>query len=113
MRLGSETGSLMNHLYASAAAVKPEVGQGATVLMWTDRHAATIVKVTPATVTVQVDKATRIDKNGMSESQEYSYEPDPEGRLITFRWTKSNQWKSSCGNRLLVGTRRSYHDFSF
>ena len=77
MKLGTETGSMMNHLMVNANHPKPVVGMGATMCSWSDRTAATIVAVTPKTITVKCDKATRTDKNGMSDCQTYSYTPDP------------------------------------
>jgi hypothetical protein len=47
----------------------------------------------------------------MSEQQEYTYTPDPEGEVVTLRRTKKG-WKSK-GRRFAVGYRRAYHDFSF
>jgi hypothetical protein len=111
MRLGSETGSVMNHLMTGGSQPEPAVGMGATICCWTDRHAATIVKVTRCQIHVQEDIATRIDNNGMSECQQYEYRPDPNGAVIVFRKTKRG-WKSKSGG-LLIGTRRHYYDFSF
>lgn len=111
MKLGSETGSLMNHVMTTSGQAEPKVGDGATICMWSDRHACTIIKVTRCTVTVQEDKAIRTDTNGMSESQTYSYEPDPNGATYVFRKTKSG-WKSK-GVGLLIGVRRHYYDYSF
>jgi len=111
MKLGSETGSLMNHVMTGNNQPEPKVGDGATICGWTDRHAATIIKVTRCTVTVQQDKATRIDNNGMSECQIYQYEADPKGSVHTFRKTK-NGWKSK-GYGLLIGHRQEYYDYSF
>ena len=73
------------------------------------------------------DDYKRIDKNGMSESQEYEYKIRPNGGKSFFRkneksgfwervtknettgrWNKSN---SGCGIR--IGEREKYHDFSF
>lgn len=111
MRIGSETGSLMNHLMAGGR-IEPAVGMGATILCWTDRHAATIVRVTRCQVHVQYDNAKRTDENGMSECQTYAYTPNPNGAVVVFRKTKRG-WRSRCGNGLLVGERCHYHDFSF
>jgi hypothetical protein len=113
MRLGSQTGSVMNHLMTTSAQVEPVVGMGATICCWTDRHAATIVKVTRCQIHVQKDNATRTDENGMSECQTYSYSPNPNAPVIIFRKTKRGGWRSACGNGLLVGHRRHYYDFSF
>lgn len=76
MKLGTQTGSLVNHIYGSSANPVPEVGMGCTVLGWTDRHAATIVEVkSPTKIAVVGDIAERTDSNGMSENQEYRYSP--------------------------------------
>ena len=65
------------------------------------------------------------DKNGMSESQTYSYEPNPNGRLLTFRKSKTGAWeevrvnpKTGRFNKvdgfgLHIGERSKYNDFSF
>ena len=113
MKLGTETGSLINHIYGSQEeGTYREVGMGVTILHWTDREAGTIVKVTPKTIHVTEDKATRIDKNGMSESQEYTYETNPNAKPDIFRLTKRG-WRNSAGNGLLIGIRRKYYDYSF
>lgn len=112
LKAGTETGSLMNHLYSREAVPTPVVGDGCTILMWTDRHAGTIVKVTATQVHVQRDKATRADSNGMSESQSYTYEADPDGAIQIFRMTKKG-YRDNGGSGLLIGSRREYHDYSF
>jgi hypothetical protein len=130
MKLGTQTGSGINHLYSrmTAGAPEPEVGMGATVMLWTDRHAATVVGTYNGgkIVQVQCDKATRIDKNGMSEMQEYVYEPDEDGPVYFFRKNKTGGWDQVLGNTktgrwnkvhggvgVIFGFRREYHDFSF
>lgn len=112
MKLGTETGSLINHSMASPAVIEPHVGMGVTMLGWTDRNAGTVVKVTPKTCHVQADKVTRIDDNGMSEQQEYTYEPNPQGAITVFRKTKRG-WKSAYGTYLRLNGRNTYRDFSF
>ena len=131
MKLGTETGSLTNHLYSRGVIGQPEpvVGMGATVLYWTDRHGATITKVWiergDTYVTTQDDHATRTDKNGMSESQTYEFSPNPNGSEHTFRmsvtgrWQEvrknptTKRWNKTHGPGLRVGERAHYHDFSF
>ena len=136
MKLGTQTASMTNHIMSRAVIGQPEptVGMGATILCWTDRHAATIVEVFFAGkgksgphlyVKVQEDKATRTDQNGMSEMQRYEYAPNPQGRIYTFRrekngaWTpvvfseKAKRWCKVEGEGLRIGERAKYHDFSF
>jgi hypothetical protein len=111
MKLGTETGSVMNHLFTASAQPEPAVGMGATICCWTDRHAATIVKVTRCQIHVQADVAIRTDKNGASECQQYEYRRDPSSTVIVFRKTKRG-WRSNQGG-LLIGVRRHYYDYSF
>lgn len=95
---------------------KPEVGMGVTYGCWTDRYAATIIKVSPSgkTITVRDDIAIRTDKNGLSESQTYRYEPGT-GGTKTFRITTRHgrkNWRSGV-YRATVGIRNAYRDPSF
>lgn len=105
------TGSLVNTLMASTGT--PKVGDGATVLMWTDREPATVIAVSPSgkTVTVQMDRYRRTDANGMSEVQSYAYERNPAGEVLTFRLGKRG-WRGR-GGGVAFGHREKYHDYSF
>ena len=131
LKLGTQTASISNHIYSRATIGQPEptVGMGATLLCWTDRHAATITKVETiggkVHVTIQQDNAKRSDKNGMSESQEYEYTPNLNGHQTTFRqdenggWQQvrfnatTKRWSKIEGEGLMIGKRAEYHDFSF
>ena len=114
-----KTGSFVNKLYA-ARNTEPTVGMGATILMWTDRIACTVIWVSQSgkALTVQRDRAIRTDSNGMSDAQSYRYEPDPDSPVYKYtlrsngRWVRSGESASS-GGRLKLGTRDQYHDFSF
>lgn len=111
LKIGTETGSVVNYLMSGSKGMPaPEVGMGATILMWSDRHAATIVKVTKTQVHVKRDKAIRIDKNGVSETQEYRFEPDPDAPVEIFRWTKKGLRKAGGGAALRIGDRDEYCD---
>lgn len=88
-------------------------GEGASVHVGTDAYAATIVSVTRLSITVRRDIATRTDKNGLSESQTYTYtRRDPSYRTETFRLTKHGAFKSPHEDRLTHG-RTHYMDPSF
>jgi hypothetical protein len=102
---------------------EPEVGMGATVCLFTDRHAATIVEVlrnargAAIAVAAQQDKAIRIDGNGMSDAQSYRYEADPDGRIMWFtlridRWVAKGQ-ATHDGTSLSIGHRSEYFDYSY
>jgi hypothetical protein len=125
MKLGTETGSLMNHVFSGYNDV-PAVGMGATILMWSDREPATIIEVNEKKryIVVQEDNAKRIDTNGMSESQDYEYSPNPEGSKRIYRKMKNGRWQEHYinpetgrlvkgGGYLSIGDREKYHDFSF
>jgi len=115
-----KAGSFQNMMAGEAKYPKPESGMGATVVMWTDRYACTIIDIDKdeKTITIQFDKATRTDKNGMSESQSYSYKQDPNGQTIIFTKRKGDRWVKKGqslhdGVRLAIGARNHYYDYSF
>lgn len=89
-----------------------EVGDGVTIELYTDRYACTIIKRTKFTLTIQMDIATRIDGNGMSDCQEYSYVSNPNGDIHVCRWSKVRKRFIYLGKSILIG-RRAYHDFKF
>lgn len=97
----------------------PKVGDGATILMFTDRAPATVVEVISATkVVIQYDDFERTDKNGMSESQEYKYSPNQFGTKMTVTLRKNGRWivegeAMRNGTAVAFGIREKYYDFSF
>lgn len=127
MNIGSQTGSLINHLYSRMTINEPEptVGMGVTMLGWTDREAGTIVEVNMKKryIAVTDDHAKRIDNNGMSESQEYEYTSDFMGYRHYYRKDRKGEWRRCFYNDnqrlvfgrggLILGQRNKYHDFSF
>jgi len=118
---------MMNAIYESMTinAPEPVVGMGATMTGYTDRTAGTVVAWDGKIVAVQNDTARRIDNNGMSESQEYEYSPNPEGAISHYRRDKNNRWVRVVRNPetgrwnvhpyggLVLGFRREYFDYSF
>jgi len=130
LRLGTETGSLINNIMSRQVigAPAPTIGMGATKLSWSDRHPATIcsveVKNGVTIIGVQEDDYIRTDNNGMSESQSYEFTPQPNAHVEYFRTTKygtweaiyrnpeTNRWKKGCGS-IKVGERDKFYDFSF
>jgi len=98
---------------------KPTVGMGATRLMYTDRSPYTVIGISPSgrEITVQEDQAIRLDHNGMSESQEYRYEPDPKGSTAVLTLRKNGRWiakgEPMSGTPYAIGYRRRYYDYSF
>jgi len=86
-RLGS-AGGFFNQLMSHNASV-PVVGEGATILMYSDRHAYEVLEVNEAKKSCVIQKYNpkRIDGLGMSDSQDYEYK-ELEGSKITlaYRW---------------------------
>ena len=122
----TQYGSLINMLSDGVAPFDPEVGMGATILMWTDREPATIVKVDRfksgprkgevKAVWITRDIATRIDSNGMSESQTYTFTTDPDAGAVQYTKRSDGRFKmagSDSGVSLRVGSRDKYRDYSF
>lgn len=111
-------GSLINS-YASSNTTKPEVGMGVTFLHWSDRSAGTISDViSDREIKVQGDSAKRIDSNGMSESQTYEFTQNPDAPKATYTLRKNGRWvrkgqDMKNGQRLAIGYRDAYHDFTF
>ena len=133
MKLGTQTGSVINHLHSRAVIGQPEpvVGMGATVLLWSDRRAATITNVQQVRgkliVTVQNDHATVVAGSSHDGSSEYRYNPNPNGSENHFRREDDGRWQQviinrqtgrwgkvgGCGRGLRIGEREEYSDPSF
>ena len=110
MKFGSMTNLIMNSIKPD----HPQVGMGCTVLSWTDRNPATIMKVSASGKTFEFtyDEYRRTDDNGFSDHQTYEYKPRPDGVRYTARLTKSGRYKCK-GQTVVVGEREKYHDFNF
>lgn len=111
-------GSFQNHcLGRHGRSDEPAVGMGATEVGWTDRHAFVIEKVcTPRKLQVARCLVTRLDKNGMSEAQQYAFEApefDAPAQRETIRQHKDGRWYSKGGSTFVVGLLSEYYDFSF
>lgn len=117
-------GNLTNRLMEASQQPVPAVGMGATILSWSDRTAATIVAVGQlrrgevTSVTVQTDIAKRTGDKGPSDCQSYDYTPNPAGILTTFTKRQDGSWVKRGdplrnGQRILIGHRDQYFDYSF
>lgn len=81
-------GSFVNWINANNSTL-PIVGKGATELCYSDRHAFEVLSVSEDGMSCIIDQYVkkRIDKNGMSESQEYEYKK-LHGNPIKLVWRK-------------------------
>lgn len=89
---------------------------GATIHVGSDSYPATVIQVTRngKRVVVQEDNAIRVDTNGMSESQQYTYEPNPQGAIHIATLRKDGKYRETGGKTpISIGFRRKYYDYSF
>lgn len=95
--------------------VKPIVGMGATMCLYTDRVPYTVIKVvSDRKIIVQADNAKRLDNNGMSESQDYEYTSNPEGEVKVLTFRKDKCWRVMGDTQYFhIGSRIKYHDYGF
>ncbi len=112
------TSSLTNAIFAASAQPEPQIGMGATIIMATDRYAATIVEVTHCSVVIQQDYSERTDRNGMSESQDWAYSPNRKARRETYSLRRHGRYvargeRTNGGTHLVIGERDHYIDPSF
>lgn len=94
----------------------PTIGMGATIHVGSDSYPATVIQVTRngKRVVIQEDIATRIDNNGLSESQEYTYMPNPQGEIHIVTLRKDGRYRETGGKTpVSIGYRRKYYDPSF
>jgi hypothetical protein len=102
-----------------------KIGDGATIQMYSDRRAATIIKISPSgkTIAIQEDHAELLNRNelkinpgGFSANiqggQKYSFKPDIYGTIRRARKRKDGKWYSQ-GNRIIIGERQHFYDFNF
>lgn len=92
-----------------------KVGDGVTIHLYSDSHAGTVIRRTAKSITIQQDKAIRIDNNGVSESQEYRFERDENGWISTYRWSDVYGAFRSSGDQSIgiTNSRYEYYDYSF
>jgi hypothetical protein len=105
-------GSVINRIEEHVLSPKPEVGMGATIFLWSDRHAATVTKVSPSGKTIELteDDVTKWEKWPSGYGIEFT--ANPNGRKYEARLTKNGTWKSA-GNGVALGRRAAYRDPSF
>lgn len=94
----------------------PEIGMGATIKIGTDSIPVTIIDVSlnKNKITLQEDKSNRLDNNGISDLQSYSYESDMNGIIYyAYLHKNNNYYLSKSKQRVSLGVRRKYYDYSF
>ena len=134
MNIGTQTNSLVNHLYSrmTVGAPAPVVGMAATTLSWTDRHAATVTEVTELTskvwayqISVVEDTVMVVRGSTHDGSAEFATVPNADGYADLYRsdrktgaWVRgyinkdTGRFQKSSGG-LILGKRDHYVDPSF
>lgn len=112
-RLGREFGSVNNWLASGQGKdVEIEPGMGVTFLMWSDRHAGTVINVRGKKrrfIEVQRDKEKMVKGHRQTESQQYEFERDPEGLIQTVSF-RQGAWRTKGGTVVYFGHRSAYYD---
>ena len=96
--------------------VKPVVGMGCTECLWTDSHAATIVKVSPSgkTIWYRRDIAKVVKGSCQDGSAEYEYVYDENGYDHKATLRKNGQYRESGTDYYIaLDCRREYYDPHF
>lgn len=97
----------------------PEVGDGVTQMLGSDRYPYTVIEVSKSgkQVTVQADRATQT-AGGMSDSgQRYTYEANPQGKTVRLSKRNDGYWRivgdtKEWWNTWGMGGRERYVDYS-
>ena len=108
-------GSLTNRLNGRQASDEIRVGVGATIYMYSDRIACTVIEIkSKCRAIIQRDKAIRIDKTGAySESQEYRFERNENGMQYEI-YCRNGIWRvKDSKERVVIGRRDEYYDYTF
>lgn len=105
-------GTLTNLVYAEDKSPAPKVGDGATLICWSDRRAYTIVDVKKTYILATRDNVERIDRNYQNGPQEYSYQTDLEAVPEKANLRKDGNYYIG-SQALKVGYRNEYEDPNF
>ena len=102
-----------------------KVGDGATVHLWSDAHAYTIIKRTANTLTLRRCKAKHANgwkpewiPGGFSaicindEDQRWEYEEDDDGEIKVAHWSKRNGFRVDGCLHVTAG-RHEHYDYNF
>lgn len=128
LNLGTQTASLVNHIQSRAVIGQPEpmLGMACTLLGWTDRYPVTIVVIVGDMITVQEDASIVIEGSQHDGSAVYTYTPNVNGALKTFKRKVGGMWQAVHFNQatkrwrvvkggmgLRIGERNRYYDPNF
>lgn len=104
-----------------------QVGNGATVSLWSDCLAGTIIKRTAKTMVIQEDDAQLMNRDeaivqeggftahwSWPKGQKYEYKPNPNGRIFKATMHRDGKWYADGSSTANVSAgRNKYHDYNF
>lgn len=83
-------GSFQNQMMGNNS-TEPKVGEGATILMYSDRHAYEVTEVSPGGLECVIRKVKAINIGSGYGDELYRYESDPEGHEVRLRYLEKKQ----------------------
>lgn len=132
MKLGTQTGSLVNHMMSNTSVRDIVPGEtGATLLSWTDRHPATVVDVFSKGAytyyVIQEDSWEIVKGSEQDGSAQYGFTRNPNGYKQIFRAKTdgssgfqkvtinqdTGRWNKVGSGGLSIGNRERYYDPHF
>lgn len=103
-----------------------KVGDGVTVHYYTDADAGTVIARTEKTLTIQMDKATLLNKEELKfhvggfaahcsnqNVQKYSYERNEEGQVLKVSRRKNGEYVVQKSTNLVTAGRNKFYDYNF
>jgi len=116
MKIGKDTGSLINWMLANPNYKEPKVGMGVTECLWSDRHAWLIVEVDSDKKGFTMARMTPKIKGNYYE-QNYIYEDENGNPLVNKNYIchvryRYKAWRRDHGGKLhlSIGHAEEYED---
>ncbi|MGL5691048.1 MAG: hypothetical protein ACRDD8_09530 [Bacteroidales bacterium] len=94
LKLGTETGSLVNHLMSHVKST-PKVGEGATMLQWSDRTPYKVLGVSENGKEVKLCRMATKIISGSTQSEEQEYEYSETNDIVTIVYRYKNWYVKS------------------
>jgi hypothetical protein len=104
-------GTLTNLVYAENKSPEPKIGDGATLICWSDRRAYTVVSIKKTYLLATRDIVERTDQNFEKDPQEYTYQIDPDATPVRANLRKDGKYY--IGDQVSkIGYRNEHYDYS-
>ncbi len=123
---GCFDGNLIEEKYGDYFRENAQVGEGATVHLWSDAHAYTIIRRTEKSLTLRRCKATLKKEfkpifipGGFAGTvinqyeQDYTYEEDENGEIVQAHWSQKKHGFYVKRCMYVTPGRREFYDYNF